>query len=140
MLVISAPQVLLSGSLVSLLVGLGIYFGFIWTKQLDKETSPNGSRDVFITYVVGVGVCLFVYSLSRLLQDTDERPPDEVLSEYMLQYLDSHPQVVRSWHVELVQKDVIHGEWYLRRVDDPTAQIADPRLPRTHSSGHVVSV
>jgi hypothetical protein len=63
---ISAPQMLLSASLLMLLIALGIYLGFLWTRSLDQSAGINDSRSVFITYVVGLAVSGFVYSISQL--------------------------------------------------------------------------
>ena len=66
---ISAPQLLLSASLNSFLVGLGVYQGFVWHRNLDPNAGPNDSRNVFIIYIVSVGLCYVVYSLSTAVQD-----------------------------------------------------------------------
>jgi hypothetical protein len=61
---VSAPNMLLSSSLNSFLVGLGVYLGFTWTRNLDETAGVNSSRAVFITYIVGLSVCYGVYALS----------------------------------------------------------------------------
>jgi len=61
---VSAPNMLLSFSLNSFLVGLGIYFGLTWTRSLDEEAGANASRAAFITYLVGLCVCYGIYALS----------------------------------------------------------------------------
>ena len=66
-LTMSAPNMLLSSSLNAFLVGLGVYLGYVWTRNLGEQAGAMGSRGVFITYVVGLGVCYFVYALSRLI-------------------------------------------------------------------------
>jgi hypothetical protein len=63
-LTVSAPNMLLSSSLNSFLVGLGVYLGFTWTRSLDEVTGTRGSRAVFIFYVVGLAVCYGVYAAS----------------------------------------------------------------------------
>ena len=65
-LTISAPQWLLSASLISLLVAFGTYLGFVWTHKLDKNVDPNDSRNVFVTYLTALGASFFAYSLSNL--------------------------------------------------------------------------
>jgi hypothetical protein len=64
-LTISAPGMLLTASLHSFLIGMGVYFGFLWTNNLDADTGPNDNRSNFITYVASLGVCYGVYTLSR---------------------------------------------------------------------------
>jgi hypothetical protein len=61
----SAPSILLSSSLNAFLIGLGVYLGFVWTRNLDKLAGVRGSRAVFVTYIVGLIVCYCVYALSR---------------------------------------------------------------------------
>jgi hypothetical protein len=97
---ISAPQMLLSGSLLMLLLGLGIYLGFLWTRSLDETAGINDSRNVFITYVVGLAVSGFVYSISQLFQDAEKRSERQIVEGYLREYVDAHPDVVRSWGVD----------------------------------------
>jgi hypothetical protein len=59
---------LLSFSLHSFLIGLGIYLGFVWTRNLDDEAGRNGSRAVFITYIVGLAFCYGLYIRSSALE------------------------------------------------------------------------
>jgi hypothetical protein len=61
----SAPSILLSSSLNAFLIGLGVYLGFVWTRNLDEFAGVRGSRAVFVIYVVGLIVCYCVYALSR---------------------------------------------------------------------------
>ena len=63
-LTISAPSMLLSASLNSFLIGLGVYLGFVWTRNLDSDATSDGSRDVFIVYITCLAVFYGVYSLS----------------------------------------------------------------------------
>lgn len=69
-LTISAPVILLSASLNSFLGGFGVYLGTVWTKNLDEDASPADSRNVFLVYAVGVGVCYGLYALSRLVSQS----------------------------------------------------------------------
>ena len=66
---ISAPTILLSASLNSFLIGLGVYLGFVWQRNLDVNAGTNDSRDVFITYTVSLGVSYATYNLSSLVQE-----------------------------------------------------------------------
>ena len=61
----SAPNMLLSFSLNAFLIGLGVYLGYVWTRNLDELAGAKGSRDVFTTYLVGLVVCYCIYALSR---------------------------------------------------------------------------
>lgn len=67
-LAVSAPGILLAASLLFLLLGFGIYLGFLWTRALDSSSDGGDSWDVFIVYVVILGVCYVMYSAVDLGQ------------------------------------------------------------------------
>jgi hypothetical protein len=67
---ISAPSLLLSASLLLLLSGMGVFLAFIWTWEVDKDGGTSSSRDVFIVYIVTLGISLATvgyFSLGRLV-------------------------------------------------------------------------
>ena len=97
----SAPQLLLSSSLFSLLLGIGVYFGFTWTQNLDKDARPNDDRNLMIIYLVSMAVCIIVYSISRLIQDDDARTEGMIIYEYMEEYMKKNPEVVNQWFPNL---------------------------------------
>jgi hypothetical protein len=66
-LTVSAPNMLLSASLNAFLVGLGVYFGYVWTRNLDESAGSSASRAVFIVYVIGLALCYGIYALSDLV-------------------------------------------------------------------------
>ena len=66
-LTISGPVMLLSASLYSFLVGYGVYLGMTFTKGLDGNAEPGGSRSVFIVYIVGLVVCYGIFAFSGLI-------------------------------------------------------------------------
>ena len=66
---ISAPSLLLSSSLLLLLSGMGVFLAFIWTRGIDQDAGTSSSRDVFIVYIVTLGVSLSTvgfFSLGRV--------------------------------------------------------------------------
>ncbi|KAK3312334.1 hypothetical protein B0H66DRAFT_485609 [Apodospora peruviana] len=67
-LTISAPIMLLSTSLNCFLGGFGVYLGLTWTKELDEDANSSDSRNVFLTYIIGLGVCYGIYTFSVLSQ------------------------------------------------------------------------
>ncbi|KGQ06801.1 hypothetical protein BBAD15_g7873 [Beauveria bassiana D1-5] len=69
-LTVSTPQMFLSSSLLSLLLGVGVYFGFVWTRAVDNDAGYGDSRNILIVYLVSVMACFRVYSVSQLLQMT----------------------------------------------------------------------
>jgi hypothetical protein len=66
-LTVSAPNMLLSASLNAFLVGLGVYFGYVWTRNLDESAGSSASRAVFIVYVIGLALCYIIYAMSDLV-------------------------------------------------------------------------
>lgn len=102
---ISAPQILLSWSLLSLLLGIGLYFGFIWTRNLDTNAGPGDSRNIMIVYLVSVVVCFIVYSASRLIQDDDTTPERTILFEYVAEYVVTHSNVASQWFSEITRPE-----------------------------------
>lgn len=67
-LAVSAPELLMSASLASLIVGLGVYVGFVWHRKLDTGAGANDSLGVFIVYIVSITISYLVYSLSIIAQ------------------------------------------------------------------------
>jgi hypothetical protein len=65
-LTVSAPNMLLSASLNSFLLGLGTYLAYLWTRHLDTIAGTKESRAIFITYVVSHTACYGIYELSGL--------------------------------------------------------------------------
>ena len=96
---VSAPQMLLTTSLCSLLIGFGIYFGFRWTRSLDQTAGPNDSRNVLITYITSLVVSTLVYSISQLFQDDDKRTELAIMEDYLKEYVEHNPETVRNWGV-----------------------------------------
>ena len=68
-LTVSAPGMLLSASLCFLLIGFGIYLGFMWTRTLDDLAGPDDNRDVFIVYIVSLVFCYGLCSMSDAAHD-----------------------------------------------------------------------
>ncbi|EGX48528.1 hypothetical protein AOL_s00080g157 [Orbilia oligospora ATCC 24927] len=64
LLSLSAPSMLLSNSVFTFLTGIGIYLGFLYTRQLGLGSAFDDDRNVFIVYVVGLGVCGMVYYIA----------------------------------------------------------------------------
>ncbi|KAF3212399.1 hypothetical protein TWF106_009770 [Orbilia oligospora] len=72
---LSAPSMLLSMSLFTFLTGIGIYLGFLYTKNVDSSSMVDDNRNVFVVYIIALGVCGFVYyvasSVSAEVRDSD---------------------------------------------------------------------
>ncbi|CBY02353.1 predicted protein [Plenodomus lingam JN3] len=66
-LTVSAPNMLLSASLNSFLIGLGVYLGQVWMRNLDEVAGAHDSRAIFITYIIGLCVCYSIFGLSNLV-------------------------------------------------------------------------
>ncbi|PMD26210.1 hypothetical protein NA56DRAFT_698375 [Hyaloscypha hepaticicola] len=102
-LTISAPQMMLTASLGMLLIGLAIYFGFLWTRNLDTNAGFHDIRNVFITYTAGLAIAVVVYNLSLFFQDDDQRSERQIVEAYLDNYLSNHPDTVNRWGLEIPQ-------------------------------------
>ncbi|KAM3513557.1 hypothetical protein MY11210_002844 [Beauveria gryllotalpidicola] len=82
-----APQTLLSSSLLSLLLDVGVYFGFVSMRAVDKDAGHGDSRNIMIVYLVSIIVCFGVYSVSQLLQDDECRFEWTIALDYAEEFL-----------------------------------------------------
>jgi hypothetical protein len=123
---ISAPQIFLSSSLAMLLIALTIYFGFLWTRNLDQNAGPNNSRSIFIIYIIGLVVPVLVYSISQLFQDDEKRSEQRIVEGYLNEYVSSHPEAVTRWGIDA---QPIDGVLRLHRGHE----ILRSRTPRFHN-------
>lgn len=98
----SAPQILLSTSLLTLIVGIGIYFGFVWTRHVDSYSNEGDSRKVMVMFLTATILCFMVYLISGLIQDNDTRPEKAILLEYVNEYMAKHPDIVSQWSSRVV--------------------------------------
>jgi hypothetical protein len=71
-LILETPRSMINISLGSFLTGLAIYFGFLWTRDLDANAGPGDSRNVFIIFIVIVLCCIGMYSVPRGIKSNDE--------------------------------------------------------------------
>lgn len=106
---ISAPQMLLTSSLGMLLVALGIYLGFLWTRHLGENAGINDSRNVFITYITGLVVSALIYNISLLSQDDEKRSEREIIEAYEFEYIFGHPDTMSKWGIESVEAQFVDG-------------------------------
>ncbi|KAL5354810.1 hypothetical protein ACLOAV_000901 [Pseudogymnoascus australis] len=70
--ILETPRSMINISLGSFLTGLAVYFGFLWTRNLDTNAGPGDSRNVFIIFVITVICCIGMYSVPRGLKRSDE--------------------------------------------------------------------
>lgn len=135
-LTVSAPGMLLSASLNFLLIGLGIYFGFTWTRGLDTSASPSDSRNVFIIFIVGLLVCSGVYTLSGIVQ---AKGPYWSIGGAMRNNTEILRQRLQQMEVDHINQDsqtktrIDRGK---RPIDLGTARAGDTMLDSTTSPLH----
>jgi hypothetical protein len=98
---LSAPQGLLSASLGSLLIALGVYLGSTWIRNLDDLAGGNESRNVFIMYLVGLSISVLVFSISRLIQDEDKRTETGIVGDFMEAWVRKNVESVQEWGFEV---------------------------------------
>ncbi|GAB1313551.1 hypothetical protein MFIFM68171_03761 [Madurella fahalii] len=65
---VSAPSLLLSSSLLLLLAGMGVFLGFVWSRDLDVDAGVGDSKSVFVVYVVVLGFSLALTGVFALGQ------------------------------------------------------------------------
>ncbi|RJE20360.1 hypothetical protein PHISCL_07299 [Aspergillus sclerotialis] len=100
-LMVKTPILLLKYSVGSFIVGLGIYFGGLATREGDAQVPSDRYKFVFAAYVVGTFLAIFFYYLPATLKDlelapsrryawlvihalrrdTNEPPPKEILEQ-----------------------------------------------------------
>jgi hypothetical protein len=71
-LILETPRSMINISLGSFLTGLAVYFGFLWTRDLDANAGPGDSRNIFIIFIVTVLYCIGMYSVLRGIKSNDE--------------------------------------------------------------------
>jgi hypothetical protein len=71
-LILETPRSMINISLGSFLTGLAVYFGFLWTRDLDANAGPGDSRNLFIIFIVTVLCCIGMYSVPRGIKSNDE--------------------------------------------------------------------
>lgn len=89
----SAPIILLATSVISAIIAYGIYFGFIWTRNLDANAGENDSRNVFIVYIVALVLCIWIYSVSQLVQVNAPGSEYQIVNNYARRYMEDHPHL-----------------------------------------------
>lgn len=93
---LSTPQITFSTSLISLVVALGVYLRSLWAQKPDDTTGGNAWRNIFIMYVVGVGICIIIYSFSRIIQDRDNRGEGAIIEDYLDDWVKKNLDVVHG--------------------------------------------
>ena len=73
MLVLSAPYTMMEYSIILLFVGLAIYQGFTWTRNLDTDAGQTGSRNIFIVFMVGLVLGGFFFSSATTIKDLESK-------------------------------------------------------------------
>lgn len=123
---LSAPQILLSGSLYLLLIALGIYLGKFWIRKLDPTESSADARNVFIMYFMGLYFSGGMYVVLGWFHGKDGRSDSEIIDGYLNQYLANHPGALSRWNVDThwrLQDGILA---YITDVDDQEIPMASP--------------
>jgi hypothetical protein len=80
-LLISGPRILLHHSLRAYVTGLGVYLGFVWRDNLDTDTSPDDTRNIFIFFIISLVVCYAIYWISDVANRCKDSPWQEDFHE-----------------------------------------------------------
>ena len=84
-LLLSISKAFLDCALVTYVIGLGVYLGFVWQKNLDVDAGDFDSRNLFIVFWIYAGFCICLY--------------------YLLGYL--NPYVPNQWSEYLMLKEAL---------------------------------
>jgi hypothetical protein len=96
-LTVSAPHLLLSSSLISLLLMLGVYLGFVYTRELDEKAGPHDSRNVFVFFIVTLCISLLVLTVGMVADDDERVLEFGALQHNLNDWLNRNEEVVRGW-------------------------------------------
>lgn len=66
--ILSAPYTMMSYAILAFILGLAIYQGFVWTRNLDTDAGKLNSRNVFIAYIVSTGFCYMFFSFAGVIK------------------------------------------------------------------------
>ena len=69
--ILYAPFAMVKVSIFSFVIGLAIYQGLTFTKNLDNNAAPGDSRDSFIALMVGTGLCFEFFMLTFSAKDIE---------------------------------------------------------------------
>lgn len=71
---LQVPFTYMKLSLGSFVLGLSIYLGFVWTRDLDPNAGKNDSRNIFIVLPVVVLACVYFYVAPALYKSLEVLP------------------------------------------------------------------
>lgn len=106
----SAPQLLLSASLYSFLIGLGVYVSFIWQRNLNPDSAFNDSRNIFITYILSISICQIVYTFSAVAQEVERNETPSLTVESNLKNFRAKAMEEKNRNQSLTPQNAIEGE------------------------------
>lgn len=70
--ILSAPYTMMSYAIFAFNLGLAIYQGFVWTKNLDTDAGKINSRNIFIAYIVSTGFCQLFFSFAGVIKTIED--------------------------------------------------------------------
>jgi hypothetical protein len=62
-LMLSISKAFFDYALTAYIIGLGVYLGFVWQKNLDVDAGNSDSRNIFVVFSAYTGFCFCVYLL-----------------------------------------------------------------------------
>ena len=66
--ILSAPYTMMTYAINAFVVGLAIYQGFVWTRNLDTDAGKINSRNIFIAYIVSSGFGVIFFSFAGVIK------------------------------------------------------------------------
>jgi hypothetical protein len=101
---LSAQQLLLNLSLLTLLLALFLYLESTWWNELD-DGGVSSALDIFIGYIMAVLFCFLVYSITSFTRTVDVRNELGIIDGYLQECVTEHPDVVEKWGVKPVETE-----------------------------------
>lgn len=71
---LQVPFTYMKLSLGSFVIGLSVYLGFVWTRNLDQDAGKTDSRNIFIVLLVVVVACIYFYVAPALYKSLEVLP------------------------------------------------------------------
>ena len=110
-LVMGIPAFMLNLSLGMLLIGLGVYLAFIWTRRLDTQAGPNDSRNVFVFYIIGIFTMIATYFIPNALKDgeTEQQGVRKRILQKLEKVKSGHQNSPEPDRHEVLNERLTHG-------------------------------
>jgi hypothetical protein len=81
-LLLSGTKMFFDSAVISYIIGLGIYLGFVWQQSLDEDTSQDDSRNIFIVFLISAFFGFCIYTLVDISPRCELREWSDLLNQH----------------------------------------------------------